>query len=222
VWGAAHYYYSERLALTRHEYETKLASINRSLAGGDYIDVAKFLIPASQRSRLPQASTFHSDDSYYAPDLPRWTFKRMTDAEFFNSIYGEEGTATNNEITNLAPVNVWKRGDFIPIKGHGVINNVAPCIYVQRLPTKKLLEQLEINSPFPNEEDATLRNLRIPSIFRGDLVGALLTETLSGVFTTLRFMSDTDVNLRNISKVSLLHQFRSYCHFERRKCIHDL
>lgn len=72
------------------DLENKLASIDRNPAGGEYMDIRKFAVTRAGLKSLPATSKFHSDDLFYAPDPAGWTYKRITDAEFFKSIYGEE------------------------------------------------------------------------------------------------------------------------------------
>jgi len=78
-----------------------------------------------------------------------------------------------------------------------VINNIAPCIWVQSVPAAEMVEQLNLRS-----RDDTADGTRLGTMFQGDIIGAMLNETLSTVFTGLRFASETNVKLLNISKVS--------------------
>jgi hypothetical protein len=179
VFGIVHYFDSERLEATKHDYEvkltdsqSKLVSINRGLAGGDYINVARLVVHPGERDRVQAQSKFFADDSFYAPALQAWTYKKTTDTEFFTSIFGEEGKKQINEITGLAPVHVWTRGPLKPVGNHDVIQNFAPCIYLQRLPIEELTVQLNLEAA-KNSQPATL--------FQGDVIGAMLAQTFSNV-----------------------------------------
>jgi hypothetical protein len=207
VFWVVSYFCSEKLVVTElthkekiAESENRLASINRKLAGGDYMDVAHFVVHPGDRNRLPAQSKFYSDDSFYAPAPQGWTYKKTTDKEFFASIFGEEGQKQVNEYTGLGPIHVWTRGALVPVGNHDVIQNFAPCIYVQRLPTADLTIQLNLEAA-KNSQPATL--------FEGDIIGSMLAQTFSNVFKTLTFTSDTQASLVNISKVSNV----LYCQF---------
>src|SRR4051812_29213119 len=52
--------------------ENQLASINRKLAGGDFLNVAKFLIPATERSRIPATDKYFSEEFFYAAMPAGW------------------------------------------------------------------------------------------------------------------------------------------------------
>lgn len=207
VYGIVHYFDSERLEATRHDYEvkladsqSKLASINRGLAGGDYINVARLVVHRGERDRVPAQSKFYADDSFYAPAVQGWTYKKTTDTEFFTSIFGEEGKKQINELTGLAPVHVWTRGPLVPLGNHDVSQNFAPCIYLQRLPIDDLTVQLNL--------EAT-KNSQSTTLFQGDVIGAMLAQTFANVFKTLTFTSETQASLLNINKVSNV----LYCQF---------
>lgn len=207
VFGVVHYFCSERLQAIKSDYEikitdyqSKLASINRRFVGGDYINVAQFVVHRGDRNRVPAQSKFYADDSFYAPAVQGWTYKKTTDTEFFTSIFGEEGKKQINEITGLAPVHVWSRGPLIPMGNHDVIQNFAPCIYLQRLPIEELTVQLNLEAA-KNSQPATL--------FQGDVIGSMLAQTFANVFKTLTFTSETQASLLNINKVSNV----LYCQF---------
>lgn len=207
VFSVVSYFCSEKLAMTElthkekmAESENRLASINRKLAGGDYMDVAHFVVHPGDRNRLPPQSRFYPDDSFYAPTPQGWAYKKTTDKEFFASIFAEQGQKQVNEYTGLAPVHVWTRGALVPVGNHDVIQNFAPCIYVQRLPIADLTIQLNLEAA-KHSQSATL--------FEGDIIGSMLAQTFSNVFKTLTFTSDTQASLLNISKVSNV----LYCQF---------
>jgi hypothetical protein len=207
VFSVVHYFDSQRLEATKHDYdlkltdsENKLASINRGLAGGDYINVARLVVHRGERNRVPLQSKFYADDSFYAPDLRAWIYKKTTDREFFTSIFGEEGKKQINELTGLAPVHVWTRGALVPVGNHDVIQNFAPCIYLQRLPIDELTVQLNLEAA---------KNSQPAALFQGDIIGAMLAQTFANVFKTLTFTSDTQASLLSITKVSNV----LYCQF---------
>jgi hypothetical protein len=206
LWGGAiavpiKYFANQKLEITKREYETKLASINRRLAGGDYFDVSKILITADERNKVPPTSKFYDDDSFYAIDLPAWTYKKMSDVEFYNTVYGEEGNKPSSDITKLAPFHVWTRGKWIPVDKHDLVHNLAPVIIVQCLPVKELNEQLNLREPFTGNLEKPIKDPESGMIFPGDIVGAMLTDTFYSLFQTLHFGSNTHVNLLTINKV---------------------
>lgn len=182
------------------DYQSKLASIDRGLAGGGYINIASLVVHPGERDRVPTQSKFYSDDSFYAPELQGWGYKKTTDTEFFISIFGEEGKKQINEITGIAPVHVWTRGALVPVGNHDVIQNFAPCIYVQRLPIDELTVQLNLEAA---------KNAQPKTLFEGDVIGAMLAQTFANVFKTLTFTSDTQASLLSINKVSNV----LYCQF---------
>src|SRR5204862_6474456 len=98
--------------------------------------------------KVPAGSKFYDDDSFYAAQLPGWTYKKMTDDQLYGIIYGEEEDRPKSDITKLAPVHVWTRGDWMPVEKHDLIHNIAPVIIVQSLPAKELIEQLNLAAPF--------------------------------------------------------------------------
>lgn len=206
VFFVVSYFASEKLAATIRtydaevaDYKNKLASINRKLAGGDYMNVAQFVVRRGDRDHVPTQSKFYADDYFYAPALPNWTYKKTTDVDFFTSIYGEDGKKQVNDITRLAPVHLWNRGPLTPIGNHDAIQNLAPCIYLQRYPTAELAVQLNLQASKNSQ----------PAAFQGDIIGAMLAQTFSSLFTTLPFTSETQVYLLNINKVSNV----LYCQF---------
>jgi hypothetical protein len=197
------FYWSQRLEETKAQIadrDNKLASINRNLAGGDFMKVEHFLLRRGDRNRVPGKSKFYSDDSFYAPDLRGWTYKKTTDREFFTSLFGEQGQNQINEITGLAPVHVWTRGSLKPVGKHDVIQNFAPCFYVQRLPIDELTIRLNLEAA---------KNSQPQTLFEGDVIGSMLAQTFANVFKTLTFTSDTHASLLNISKVGDV----LYCQF---------
>jgi hypothetical protein len=162
--------------------------------------VEHFLLHRGDRNRVPGQSKFYADDSFYAPDLPGWTYEKTTDRAFFKSIFGEEGQKQINEITGLAPVNVWTRGALKPLGNHDVFQDFAPCIYVQSLPIEELTIQLNLEAA---------KDSQSTTLFQGDVIGSMLAQTFSNVFKTLTITSDTQASLLSISKVSNV----LYCQF---------
>ena len=55
-------------------WENQLASINRNLAGGGYLNVAKFVVPPSERSRIRPDAKFFSAELYAAMP-PGWEYE---------------------------------------------------------------------------------------------------------------------------------------------------
>ena len=187
-------------SLTR-DYEGKMASINRRLAGGDYLNVSKFLIAPDERDKVPPNSKFFPEESFYAPEPAGWTYKKMSDTDFYNTIYGEAGDKQTSQITQLAPMHVWVRGKWSSVKNHDLIRNIAPVIVIQAIPTKDLIDQLNLAAPFTGEVEKPIQDPGSKMVFKGDIVGAMLTESLYNLFNTLHFASNTNVNLLTVNKV---------------------
>jgi hypothetical protein len=199
---------TERHATEVAGLHNQLASINRKLAGGDFLNVAKFLVPASERSRIAPSDKFFSSDLFYAAMPPGWSYEEMKDTALWNSIYGTEGDKPDNVLTGISPIHVWRRGSLVHLEGNGVINHIAPMITVQRFANKEILTHFGIDSPTPMSGDETvetkklLDELRRPTIFQGDIVGAVLAQNFSIVFDQLRFVKGVSVELVNINKVA--------------------
>jgi hypothetical protein len=199
--GLMNFVCNTRLEGTKRDYESKMASINRRLAGGDYFNISKLLITRDEREKVPSASKFYADESFYAMDLPGWTYKKMADVDFYNTVYGESGDKPPNDITSLAPLHVWTRSEWTPVGNHDLIHNIAPVILVQCLPTNELIEKLNLAAPFTGEHEKPIKDPESKMIFQGDIVGAMLTQTFSGFFDALHFGSNTHVNLLTVNKV---------------------
>jgi hypothetical protein len=188
--------------------QNQLASINRKLAGGDYFNVAKLMVPRSERSRISPNAKFFSTELFYASTPPGWGYQQMKDIELWNTIYGKEGDKPDTSVTAIAPLHVWKRGPFVHLEGNKIINNIAPLITVQRFPNKELLTELGIDTPGSDLSGKTpeikrlLNGLHMPTIFQGDIVGAVLAQNFSLVFDQLRFVEGVNVDLVTINKVS--------------------
>ena len=73
VAGVVRYFESAKLEAAKNDYNSKLASINRKLVGGDYLNVKQFVIHRNDGTRPPANSKFYSDDFFYAPNLQTWT-----------------------------------------------------------------------------------------------------------------------------------------------------
>lgn len=200
TWTFASSLHSQRFEAAKTAYDSKLASIDRNLAGGDLMKVEHFLLRRGDRKGVPGRSKFYAEDSFYAPDVPGWIYQKTTDREFFMSIFGEEGQKQVNEITSIAPVHVWTRGPLKPVGSHDVIQNLAPCIYVQRLALDELTVQLNLEAA---------KHSQPSSLFEGDVIGSMLAQTFANVFKTLTFTADTQASLLSISKVSNV----LYCQF---------
>lgn len=187
--------------------ENQLASINRKLAGGDFLNVAKFLIPATERSKIPSTDKFFSKESFYAAMPPGWEYEEMKDIDLWNAIYGTMGDNPDNTLTGIVPIHVWRRGPLARLEGNGMINNIAPMITVQCFPNKELLSQFGIDEREPRSKDESperkelLDSLRQPTIFQGDVVGAVLAQNLSLIFDHLRFVENVNVELVTINKI---------------------
>ena len=196
------------MANLKMSHDAQLASINRKLAGGDYLNVAKFVIPRSERSHIASADKFFGSDQFYAAMPPEWSYEKMKDVDLWNTMYGQPGEKPDNPVTGIVPIHVWRRGPFLRLEGNGIINNIAPLITVQRFANKQLLGELGIetspSSPSADESPETkkpLGDIHPPTIFKGDIVGAVLAESFSLVFDNLRFVAGVSVDLVTINKV---------------------
>jgi hypothetical protein len=197
------FFCSQRLEEARTQIadrESKLASINRNLAGGDFMKVEKFLARRGDRSHVPAQSKFYPDDSFYAPEIKGWIYTKVTDRVFFTSIFGKEAEKQMSEITGIAPMHVWTRGPLKPVGNNDVIENFAPSIYVQRLPLDELTVQLNLEAA---------KNSQPTTLFEGDVIGSMLAQTFSNIFKKLTITSDTQASLLSITKVSNV----LYCQF---------
>jgi hypothetical protein len=154
------------------------------------------------------ADKFFSSELFYAAMPPGWSYRKMSDVDLWDTIYGQEGAKPDNPLTAIVPIYVWRRGPFTRLEGNGIINNIAPLITVQRFPNKQLLVELGIETPplphSPNESPEMkklLDDIHLPTIFKGDIVGAVLAQNFSLVFDNLRFVEGVSVDLVTINKV---------------------
>ena len=154
----------------------------------------------TELSKIPAYSVFYDEDGFYAMTPTGWDYKKMRDVDLWNTMYGAPGNKPDNTLTELAPVHVWQRGQFLPLSGNSVIHNIAPLITVQRFPNKKILTALGLENPFPtdiHDSDPFKRAMAKikPSVFQGDIVGVVLGREFSAIFEQLRFVEGVGVEL---------------------------
>jgi len=216
TWRVVSYFDEERASEKITILEDHLASINRRLVGGDYLNVAKLLVPQAERNRVPPRSEFYREDNFYALTLPGWSHEKLKDTSVFERFFTGGNVRPEKDVTKLAPVHLWQRGGLARVEGHSMLQKASPCIYVQKLSVAKLAMQLSLeetdwtkksavvveSSSLENIDEETAKKFQAHYLFQGDLVGAVLAETFAEVFENLRFVANTDVRLIAINKIS--------------------
>src|ERR1017187_2337217 len=113
VFGVTSYFHSQQIDALKASHEEKLVSINRKLAGGDYLDVRKLIVPRSERNHISKGNTFFGAELFYAAMPPEWSYQKTSDIDVWNTIYGKVGEKPDNPLTGIVPIYVWRRGPFI-------------------------------------------------------------------------------------------------------------
>jgi len=181
------------------QLHTRLASIDRRISGGDFLDIRSMAITKDEQREVPQNSEYISElNAYVTNDKDFWVYEKMKRVELdLNSIdMGQSWEQIKDSIRksdmyiNSPLIHVWSRKDRTSIRSEKWGGSVPlslvlfPYVAIQKMSITDFLEKYKLSVMIPAEKEKDVKQDKTRHIslellnkyYRGDVVGVLFVE----------------------------------------------
>jgi len=192
------------LLKARHNLEietlhTRLASIDRRVSGGDYLDIKSVAITKAEPGKVSPTSEFNSElGAYVTKDNDFWIYRKMKKLDLELELIDvgpeseqvRESMRESDKYINSPLLHVWSGKDRFFIKPKGLEKTPAslvffPFVAVLKMSINDYIRKYEILGPTttpPNndaiqEEQGAVSVERLDKYYRGDLAGILFVNS---------------------------------------------
>lgn len=204
---SADQYFSQKAAnllKAQHKLEvdqlhTRLASIDRRISGGDFLDIRSMAITRAGQREVPLNSEYNFElNAYVTKDKDFWVYEKMKREEFdLNTIdHGQmweqvkDNIRKSDRYINSPLIHVWSRKDRTSIRsekwgGSEPLSLILfPFVAIQKMSINDFLEKYKFSVTIPAEKEKDVEQDKTRHIslellnkyYRGDVVGVLFVE----------------------------------------------
>jgi hypothetical protein len=194
--------------------EVRLSSIERRLGDNDFFNVRHFYVEDPEGLEIAPGSKFFDDAGFYAPAGEGfWTYGSMTEVDFMRRLYGEDNPLFQmflqsiGGVQSFGRVHLWQGPDQGAVESDAPFARLFPFVSVERvsfdqIQTMNAAALATMENPVP-DEPAFLEFYKsgIDKMYRGDIVGTLLSSHLFVNNMLLNFFPNTAYYLKTLQKV---------------------